>query len=454
VLKKIHSVTNIGTPGRDLMETYFSGINLVKWVTNTLSQVYSTGVDRSVSKSGKDAPDDVNTELATMLKAIKLSSKFKTVERYINLLNSSVVQIKYNKWRTSVDLEVFPIHRVFVLQHPDYPNQLDAAYGVALEIDTPANSTEARTRSRFVRYERIDDGAKGWNCDIVNGSGDIITAIAGENTGTGDTPSVPPIPVLPLIKIDAWDTQGEFYPEGNDDIVTEPLAILTMETDRIMSQSYTAHPQYVLTGARDSDSLKDLVVGPGTVSVTGEEEDLKILDAGGNVEVLISAVMKTLKLWLVTRSIPPTELELEPVERSGVAKYQARQPLYEARAEQVPIYEEAETELFNKLGHFLLWLKGGNGDGLPGWALIDWTAYDYSVSINNPAPMLTEQEKQNLWKSKFDNKVASTIDYFMEEQGMELRQAQEKAVEIRQAGSLSLATPDTVAGGLVKDDDG
>ncbi len=399
----------VGTTSQNyarLMEL-FPRYSVLRTVVNLLSQVYNSGVSRDFTKGGVVLENEAIEAPQALLNMVKWPERFRQAERYQNLCNS-VLLWALPSWNGTVEVRVVEPSMLHCLPHPGYPNNLDAAYGVAIEL--PSDSGFIGEETKFVRYLRTDAG---WHMDLTDARGDVLA---------GYTDEAKPLPMLPIIKVDLYDSQ-ELFLQGGDDLLGESLNIARVLADSNLAGMFDAHPQMVVAGVEEM--FKDAIrIGPGTVTaLPNPDSSIKWLQTNGaNKKYNFEALTNMIKLWLSTHGIPPTEFETETSERSGVAKFQSRQPMYERRSEAVPRWESAERDFWPRL--LMVAVQEG----------IDIAEdIELLVNIKPPMPLLTESERLANWKLKIESGVATAVDYLVVEENMTRDAALKKVSENAQA---------------------
>lgn len=424
----------LGIDGRTFHLGNWDKTNWVRMAVNALSQLYTTFKSERVISDDKVKQD----LFAAMLEDLAWKSTFKNAERMVNLCNSCVVEIIGNAWRRRPQLRVHTLDRVSIFEHPDYPNELDAAFGVAIELEQSSDGYNNAVR-QFIRYQRLDDAGAAWDCAITDHSGRVIKQIAG-----GD---LPPLPCLPLVKID-YEQGFDFFIEGNDDIIDAPLNIAFRKTDFVYAQKFSAHPQMTATGFSQSE-VSSLSVGPGTIIATNNPNaSVGMLTPSISWSELQTTIEHDLILWAKSRSIPPNDFRLDAPIASGIAMYMARKELYEARAENIEIYRAAEKELFQKLFQFSAWFSSYfDITNAPEWLAVDWTGEDAPrITFSMPAPELTPLEVIDMFAKEKAAGVASAEDYLITVKGMSPEEAADKAAKIKESNGMNINLGDMTGG--------
>lgn len=401
VAEKIIQNTSPGSDARKFLFQNFDRSNWVSKAVRLLAQSYSTPPSRSLKplRRGKNAvPNEILKQdeeyVAAALADAEWNLKMKEAERMTILLNSVVVQIVGDSLTGLPSLRITPLSRIYVRERPNYPNNLDACLGVAIE-SAPSDDGCCDAPYMFLRYLPLPDDegrTKGWRLDLTDASGEVAETYAGGENKFGTF--VPPLPCLPLTKIDAYDTT-DFYLEGGDDIVEAPLDVAFRKTDMVFAQRYSAHPQFFASGMSDEET-NGLRVGPGTiVNSSDASARLEILSPSINWSDLHDTIISDLVLWARTRSMPAGDFSTDSKYMSGTSRYYARLDLYEDRADNLEIFKSAERKLFAKFASFCKdWLYSGafEVDAAPEWAKRDFTKYALETAFEKPRPPMTAAE--------------------------------------------------------------
>ena len=387
-------------------------------IVNLRSRLYQNDPQRNVETPGAQSGGTRHDVLLqAMLDDLDWQRFFRRCERRANLLQSGLVHIVGNGWKGLPSLRFHSLARVWVRQHPGYPNDIDAALGVAIELpdqDDEYAVADDRADARFLRYLPVEvDGKRtGWRMDLTDRGGTVFATYAGEALRKGDADR-PYLPFLPLVKVDVCDGD-EFYPVGNDGLVDEALAIALREADMGAALSLAALPMLQARGYSEDDAAS-ISVGPGKVVHHGDPEArLEWLSAQTDWEAIDAVNERNLKRFLITEGVPPTEADLEPEWRSGRALHAARQMLYEERADAMDRWRDHEQAVFAKLARFNRWWFGDMGAQptmAADWATVDWRAYKLKVTFPNPGPLLSEEERDELWQKRIAAGLATAEEY-------------------------------------------
>lgn len=178
--------------------------------------------------------------------------------------------------------------------------------------------------------------------------------------------------------------------------------------------SLAALPMLQARGYSEDDAAS-ISVGPGKVVHHGDPEArLEWLSAQTDWEAIDAVNERNLKRFLITEGVPPTEADLEPEWRSGRALHAARQMLYEERADAMDRWRDHEQAVFAKLARFNRWWFGDMGAQptmAADWATVDWRAYKLKVTFPNPGPLLSEEERDELWQKRIAAGLATAEEY-------------------------------------------
>ena len=130
--QRLAAAIQSGPGARRLIKSHWPRKNWVRKIVNLRSRLYQGDPQRSLTATAGQKPKPRQEEqLQPMLDDLDWQRFFRRTERRANLLQSGVVQIVGNGWTGLPQLRFHSLARVWVRQHPAYPNDLDAALGVA-----------------------------------------------------------------------------------------------------------------------------------------------------------------------------------------------------------------------------------------------------------------------------------------------------------------------------------
>jgi len=432
VEEKIAAFTRPGSPAREYLMTSFPRINLTAFLVDLQAQAYRTPPRRSLVAVNGAAPEEAAALLPALMQDLGMDGCMRLTERMVTLLGSVLVHVRGDDFTGHPQLSVISLDRVWPLLDPDFPNRLEAVHGLAIEL--PAACDPYRLHgARFLRY-LPQDGL--WRLDVTDISGHVLHTCAGDD--------LPLLPCLPLVKVDAHDSD-EFFLHGGDDLLEEAVDKALQLADLRLSRKFSALPQVVISGV-DEGLAANLTVGPGTVvTLPDTAASMQYLRPDVDWEALQRTISEDIKLWMLSRGVPPTELDTADRDKSGEARFQARQPLMERRADMLPLWQDTECRLWKVLACYMdeYWFKGGQGlAGSPSPCdTIRWQDFRLAVSFDQPKPLQTETQRLENWQKKMAMGVADAADYLADQMGISREDA---LVLLRQrAQQLACAGPET-----------
>lgn len=294
--------------------------NLYKQVVNTISNVYSFGVNREFS-------DNNVQELYDMLRVDKTMTQ---ANRYMNAFNDVILQVS---WDSVNDIPTL------LLRLP-HTTKVDYVSGKVISVEY------------FVKHVDENDKVERWaywsNTEhyYIDKTADTTSIVAVE----GNDEMVNPLGILPFVFMhNGWRDESFWDVYTGDDLTggTITLAVhLTFLNHLIKTQSFK---QLVGKG----DNIKDLigqVLDPLSVLfLSGENTEINTLDLQSNYDMLSKVSQELANNIAINYNVSPAQFRMTSQVSSGFALKMENLKLDKFTVEQQQDFKVYEKELFNLL---------------------------------------------------------------------------------------------------------
>jgi len=291
--------------------------NIYKQVVNTISNVYSYGVEREVE-------DDVK-ELYSTLRVDKTMAQ---ANRYLNAFNDVILQVGWDSAKEQPKLMIRQPHKT--------------------EVDYVDGEVEA------VRYfvKRIDNKVEQW-AYWSNENHYYIERAEGEDkiAPVEDNPEmINPFGILPFVFMhNGWRDENFFDTYTGDDLVHGTLDLSVHRTflnHIIKSQSFK---QLVGSGDR-IDSVNGQMLDPLSIlTLSGDNTEISVLDMQSNYDQLHTVIKDLGNELAVNYGVSPSQFRMTSSVSSGFALQMENIKLDKFTQEQQQDFRVYEKELFNLL---------------------------------------------------------------------------------------------------------
>ncbi len=321
------------------LEPLLTWVNLVRYVVDLQAQVYRKGAVRTlVDKHGAPVDDPIAIEAFELWQEESAQDElWEEANRLSVLLGTVAIWIQADSNTGELVYQVVPNYRIWPYSSSQRMWELEAAQGIAIELESAKDSTTAGFESmhRFARYLRTDDGTIELTITWKDGTPvDMLQPEYG-------------LPFYPFVKVDKHRT-STFFVHGDDDLVEFPKSIIRQLTDLAHTLHYAGFPMLVAAGFSE-DEVRNLIVGANRIlHSTSPDAKLDAIKPETPFADLLKVIMDTVKLWGITHNIPPMEFDIKQTYQSGISRIQARQNLLEERERQIKKFARLEKIAFSK----------------------------------------------------------------------------------------------------------
>ncbi|MBU8914006.1 MAG: hypothetical protein KOO61_08295 [Spirochaetales bacterium] len=417
-------------PQNETKEWQFPVLNEVPRTIKRLSLAYKKPATRKLARKGEELkPDAKEYELVFgengMYRHIKIDRKMKELDRFSTLLNTVHAEVVPRKGAIDWDIRLRP--SVMIVEDPDdYLNFVKFAYRWA-----PLDPETLKTRVGWVVWTAehhmfIVDGE---DKPIGMSKDDLSNPYAGE------------IPVVTVRKLELDDYWGRFGADLVDGIEAVNLQLANMWENAFLQ---THGMRFTINcGFTEGSVIKQ---GPKHgVDLDGlTADDMRPEFGYVKPDNDIPVVQDLIKFFLDTEGqgygMPAGGWSEDQVPESGFAKFLKNIELLENRDDDVQIWEEIEQQLFDKSRMVY------NAYCKPSEKIPE----DLELRVTYPEISFPESptEKDTRWMLRIKAGLASLVDYYMQEEGLDEEQALERAkkvakhnAEIREAAAPEYELP-------------
>ncbi len=378
--------------------------NVVKPIINEISMVYRSGARRHIT----NLPASCESEkIAAIWQQIQNTARYdivmKTVNRLTNLCRT--VLVKPSCVNGNIILTVFTPDRIEFLPDPDFPWEAVAIMYSRANVDGELvwHYWDSKNYARF-----DENGAL------------LFNARNPEN--------INPYGKLPFARFATGYDAQNFMLAGGDDLINAQDNInvkLTQLNYLVKMQSFSVP---VLKGYRGQEKI---VISPGkpiSIPSAGFGEnvapDFKFETPSPQIEGLIKVVESELMRLFRAYGIAGADFSLQRNVRSGFSIVMENMKLLEARENELPLYEDAEQELFEtiKLVHNYHVAQERDSLRLP-------DSCKLQVSMNDISMPKSADDEITEWKFLLDNRLATPVDFLMRRFKLSEAEAQERFAE-------------------------
>jgi hypothetical protein len=392
--------------------------NILKRVVNDISTLYNKPPQRRAMVG--DEPDEVFDGLDSTLKNLAL----KSINRYTNLLNHSLLMVSFRRGALDYDVINFDNASVF-FDCDDWREMIAVKFYIGLNYDGLLTPHQTLYRKAYIWAKKPISNV---NCEIINN--DSYRSIEGgkiyELETSGRSESIISVidipyldaegqPILPFILFDREFPVGERldFTTGNDlrDLNINSAIILAMINQLYLHQTF----KQVVINTPNLDKLPNpLRFGPGNILTLehgrdGATPSATTLDLMTDIEKLQKTLQMRVMDVLSGYGVSPQNFSMSATPQSGYALTISNMGKMEVRQGQIPLYRNREKELFEI--ERTIYNYHAPSYRLP---LIDVKA-EFEVDFAEITFPQTPTEQQQHYKMLKDYNVISDIDIIMEQ---------------------------------------
>ena len=417
-------------PDDETKDWQFPVLNEVPRTIKRLSLAYKKPATRKLFRKGEELPPDSKEYSLVfgesgMYRDIKLDRKMKELDRFSTLLNTVHAEVVPRKGAIDWDIRLRP--SVMIVEDPeDYLNFVKFAYRWA-----PLDPETLKTRVGWVVWTAEQ------HIFVVDGE----TKPIGLSDDDLSNPYGGGIPVVTVRKLELDDYWGRFGADLVDGVEAVNLQLANMWENAFLQthgMRFTINCGFT-TGAVIKQGPKHGVDLDGVTADDAKPEFSYIKPDND-----IPEVQNLIKFFLDTEGqsygMPAGGWSEDQVPESGFAKFLKNIELLENRDDDVQIWEEVEQQLFEK-SRMVYNAHCKQGEKVP---------EDIELRVSYPEISFPESptEKDSRWMLRIKAGLASLVDYYMQEEGLDEAQALERAkkvaqhnAEIRQAAAPKYKLP-------------
>ena len=419
----------------------FPVVNGVRRTIRRLSTAYQQPPIRELLRAGKElkATSEVAKKVAKMFSKIDINRKFRSLDRWATLLNTVHAEVVWRRGFIDWDIRLRP--DVTVVTDPeDFLEFVKFAYQW-----TPIDPETLKPVAGWVYW---DDERH------------VFISKGGIQLGLSNTAGTNPYkdpeteqPVIPIATVRKDEDIPDYWGRFGADLV-DAFQIMNVQLGNIWeTTSLQVHGQPLFINI-DVESGKKVLLGPRhplvATKVTKDDVAPNVLfpKPDPDIEEVQGLLDWFIKTNAAAYGLPPSAWALDEQRLSGFAKFMDNIELLEIRQEDGTQWERTEQELFRL--SIIVWNQ---------WAEeADKVPTDLELRVTFPEAKVPETptEKSTRWAIEIGAGLASAVDFFMEEEGLNAENALMRAIEvatqnkkIRKAGAEPIAAlpPEPSEGG-------
>jgi hypothetical protein len=286
-------------------------VNLVKKIVNKLASVYQDWPTRTFSASEDTCAD--------AYRHMKANRELKKASRLTKLLKAGALQV----WHDGTGPRLSYVG----------PQILDVVHDGDPERPTRIIVTHKAARAEHVEYSD-------WTADTYTRRDYMGRPIPVEGNESG----VNPYGMLPFVGL--WDRapDDEFFIPGGADLIGAQDHVNLILSNLGRALEWQSHGQAVLIGGTGDE---DVAVGPSSVIRLPTGSDLKFEQPKTPVSEVLAEVEFIIRQTAIMNGLSADVFRLDSKAESGAAKMAERMDLAEARRDDVDLWRDYETALFD-----------------------------------------------------------------------------------------------------------
>ncbi len=404
-------------------------INGVRRTVRRLSTAYQQPPLRELVRGDKviNPKSKEREKVDLMLSQINVNRKMRSLDRWSTLLNTVHVEVVPRKGFIDWDIRLRP--QVTVIQDPgDFLEFVKFAY----------------------QWDPIDpetlEPTKGWvywseEQHVFISAGGISMGMSrpdGKNPYRG----LDGVPVIPITTVRKDEDIADYWGRFGADLV-DAFQVMNVQLGNIWETTSMQTAGWPVITNFDLEGGKDVLIGPKNplvaTKVTKDDvpPSVEFPKPDPDIKETQAFLDWFIKANAASYGLPPSAWALDEGGRglatSGLSKFMDNIELLELRQENATQWEAVEQDLFAK--SVIVWNQwAADGDKVPD---------DLELRLTFPETKIPESPKEKVerWALAIAGGVASAVDYFMDEEGLDEADALEKALriakqnkEIRDAG--------------------
>lgn len=346
-------------------------VNIVKKITNQLAQVYAHEAVREIA-AGTDQDREIFNEIST---SAGLSVKMKAASKYVKLLKTALVRPVWRSGRMDLDILTGDILDVTTGTTPE------ALQAVLITHYPESGKQDEVSFSHWTAAE----------FSVLDYRGNVVHTEAN------------PYRVLPFLPL--WDRcpTSDFWLSGGDDLIAMQEAVNEKLTDLI----YVCRMQGFGVGwlRRPQGTGGNLTVSPGTMVELPDGGALGFESQKAPIADIIRAIEALITWAGLCNGLSATALSTKTVRESGLAKVQGQRELEELRRDDIILWKQYETKLFDLFR--IIWNTHNPSRKISSPARLKVDFYD-------PKPIISAKDQSETWERLITLGALSPVDVVME----------------------------------------
>ncbi len=220
---------------------------------------------------------------------------------------------------------------------------------------------------------------------------------------------------IPIVWFRSEAPRWSFFGVPASDLIKANLTLNKLLTDLNWTVTWQTAGQAVIKGAAEDYVPK---IGPGRYTKVDKDGSLEFANPNADIEKAIATINLNLHLFLASRRIPESAIMARQAGESGIALVAQASSLADWRKQRINAFRDSEAELIQLTLEVIALHKSGS-------------------KIIVPAPQLTYREfkspmstdEQATWDWKFQNGLATRVDYLMSEDPTLAKEDAQKKLE-------------------------
>jgi len=306
--------------------------NVARRVLREISTVYKSPPDRTViPKAGEKRYGEI-TDSNT---GFNINGKMLKSNYLLNGLNDLIIQIAV--LGDFIDYHIYTPDMVTVFENPDNPSELDALLIEDYFIDDKGNKVTQYIFWSPTRHFIVD---KDYNIRNITGNEEMVNPFRDINIKTGM--------FYPFVNYHNTERENSFWDEHSGTDLFEGTKLIAIQNTfrNLMIPMQFKQLAVKVNTVDDGKSMKSNQV-KSPLHILTANGDISVLDWQSNITQLGESIQNTLFGIAGNYGISQENFKLTAQAQSGFARMIAKERLTELREEQVEIWRDIETEVFD-----------------------------------------------------------------------------------------------------------
>ena len=379
--------------GFDDVNLPLHSINLTKKIIDKISLVYKNRPDRKIGESDKYT-DFINENL-------RLVIAFKRAERLKNLFGNVLFRPMWYNGRFH-----FWIETEFIPYFLDGDPLTPIAYSIPVKRDTTITEKNKIEEKQWYMY---------WSNEYYYWHDTDGNIKYDPNYPDGRNP----FGLMPFVEIRTDDPLNEYWPEGAIDLVQANMSINVMLNNLNYIAHFQAFNQPYGVGIQQEDAESIKIGANHFIGLSQPDMDLRLLNYSPQIAQLVDMIKAQVEFVSQMYNVN-IQWSLDGTPPSGFSLVVRNIDLLEAREDSVEYAQMYEQQVYDVIQRQDKVLKLGYG--LPERTketklIVDFHEISFPVSA---------AEETGKWTWKFDNNIATPVDYIQADQNLTEDDAQER----------------------------